>query len=283
MRDAEGSGLIPVSKAPCGSDRGLRAPGPNGVTLAHSAFAHIMHSPPDITGYRRHWAARFGTAPFLPMSRAEMDVLGWDSCDVIVVTGDAYVDHPSFGMAIVGRVLEAQGFRVGHHRPTGLAQRRCLRRARTTESVLRHHGRKHGLHGQPLHVGSPDSKRRRVHAGRARRQQARSLGHRLRAACAGGVPDVPIVVGGIEASLRRDCALRLLVRESPALDSAGRQGGPARLWQWGAPDLRDRPSAGRRRAYRPDSRTCAAPPLRARVRHKVGSKSTPRTSMRPAR
>jgi uncharacterized radical SAM protein YgiQ len=67
----------------------------------------------DITSHRRHWAARFGTAPFLPMSRAEMDALGWDSCDVILVTGDAYVDHPSFGMAIVGRVLEAQGFRVG--------------------------------------------------------------------------------------------------------------------------------------------------------------------------
>jgi uncharacterized radical SAM protein YgiQ len=47
------------------------------------------------------------------MTRAEMEVLGWDRCDVIVVTGDAYVDHPSFGMAIVGRVLEAQGFRVG--------------------------------------------------------------------------------------------------------------------------------------------------------------------------
>ncbi len=72
-----------------------------------------MHSAPDITGYRRHWAARFGSAPFLPMSRAEMELLGWDSCDVIIVTGDAYVDHPSFGMAIIGRVLEAQGFRVG--------------------------------------------------------------------------------------------------------------------------------------------------------------------------
>src|SRR6202167_4273301 len=52
-------------------------------------------------------------APFLPMSRAEMHVLGWEQCDVIVVTGDAYVDHPSFGMAIIGRVLEAQGLRVG--------------------------------------------------------------------------------------------------------------------------------------------------------------------------
>lgn len=47
------------------------------------------------------------------MSREEMDQLGWDSCDIILVTGDAYVDHPSFGMAICGRMLEAQGFRVG--------------------------------------------------------------------------------------------------------------------------------------------------------------------------
>src|ERR1700736_2751851 len=52
-------------------------------------------------------------APFLPVSRAEMDVLGWDHCDIIIVTGDAYVDHPSFGMAIIGRVLEAQGYKVG--------------------------------------------------------------------------------------------------------------------------------------------------------------------------
>jgi uncharacterized radical SAM protein YgiQ len=63
--------------------------------------------------YRPYWAHRFGTAQFLPVSRAEMDELGWDACDIVLVTGDAYVDHPSFGMAIVGRLLEAQGFRVG--------------------------------------------------------------------------------------------------------------------------------------------------------------------------
>src|SRR5664279_2843987 len=63
--------------------------------------------------YRKYWAKRFGLAPFLPMSRAEMEVLGWDSCDIVLVTGDAYIDHPSFGMALVGRLLEAQGFRVG--------------------------------------------------------------------------------------------------------------------------------------------------------------------------
>src|SRR3974390_1896719 len=63
----------------------------------------------DLFGYRKFWASRFGTAPFLPTSRAEMDVLGWDCCDVVVITGDAYVAHPSFGMAIVGRLPRAQG------------------------------------------------------------------------------------------------------------------------------------------------------------------------------
>ena len=72
-----------------------------------------MLAPRSLFSHRPYWAARFGVAPFLPMSRAEMDTLGWDSCDIILVTGDAYVDHPSFGMAIIGRLLEAQGFRVG--------------------------------------------------------------------------------------------------------------------------------------------------------------------------
>ena len=72
-----------------------------------------MHTATPLFARKKHWAHRFGTAPFLPMSRAEMDLLGWDACDVIIVTGDAYIDHPSFGMAIVGRLLEAQGFRVG--------------------------------------------------------------------------------------------------------------------------------------------------------------------------
>ena len=77
------------------------------------ALAPSPASPKPLFAYKKYWAQRFGTAPFLPMSRAEMDVLGWDECDIIIVTGDAYVDHPSFGMAIIGRLLEAQGFRVG--------------------------------------------------------------------------------------------------------------------------------------------------------------------------
>ncbi len=75
-----------------------------------------MRLPPGtklLTAYRKHWAHRFGVSPFLPLSRAEMEARGWDACDVILVTGDAYIDHPSFGMALIGRLLEAQGFRVG--------------------------------------------------------------------------------------------------------------------------------------------------------------------------
>ena len=67
----------------------------------------------DLFSHRPFWAECLGPAPELPMSREEMDALGWDSCDIIIVTGDAYVDHPSFGMAVIGRLLEAQGFRVG--------------------------------------------------------------------------------------------------------------------------------------------------------------------------
>jgi uncharacterized radical SAM protein YgiQ len=66
------------------------------------------------TGNLRPIAVKPGAAaPFLPTSHVEMQALGWEQCDVIIVTGDAYVDHPSFGMAIVGRVLEAHGLRVG--------------------------------------------------------------------------------------------------------------------------------------------------------------------------
>jgi len=72
-----------------------------------------METARNIFPHRKYWAKRFGTAPVLPMSRAEMDQLGWDSCDIVLVTGDAYIDHPSFGMALIGRLLEAQGFRVG--------------------------------------------------------------------------------------------------------------------------------------------------------------------------
>ena len=50
---------------------------------------------------------------FLPMTREEMDARGWNELDILIVNGDAYVDHPAFGGAIIGRFLEARGYRVG--------------------------------------------------------------------------------------------------------------------------------------------------------------------------
>src|ERR1700730_3544746 len=162
-----------------------------------------MQTARDITGYRRYWAERFGTAPFLPMSRAEMDALGWDSCDIIIVTGDAYVDHPSFGMAIAGRVLEAQGFRVG------IIAQPDWHSADAFAAL----GRPNLLFG--ITAGNMDSmvnrytSDRRIRSddaytpgGEGGKRPDRSVivyAQRARAA----FKDVPIVVGGIEASLRR--------------------------------------------------------------------------------
>src|ERR1700742_561573 len=73
----------------------------------------LAHAENPLIPLSRHRAHSGKAAPFLPMSRAEMTALGWDACDIVLVTGDAYIDHPSFGMALIGRLLEAQGFRVG--------------------------------------------------------------------------------------------------------------------------------------------------------------------------
>ncbi|MGC1730920.1 MAG: YgiQ family radical SAM protein, partial [Steroidobacteraceae bacterium] len=157
----------------------------------------------DITGYRRHWAERFGTAPFLPMSRAEMELLGWDSCDVIIVTGDAYVDHPSFGMAIIGRVLEAQGFRVG------MIAQPDWHSAEAFAAL----GRPNLFFG--ITAGNMDSMVNRYTAERrvrsddaytpggvgGKRPDRSVIVYAQRAREA--FKDVPIVIGGIEASLRR--------------------------------------------------------------------------------
>jgi uncharacterized radical SAM protein YgiQ len=157
----------------------------------------------DLFSYRKYWASRFGTAPFLPMSREEMDVLGWDSCDVIVVTGDAYVDHPSFGMAIIGRVLEAQGFRVG------IIAQPDWRSTAAFEAL----GKPNLFFG--ITGGNMDSmvnrytSDRRIRSddaytpgGEGGKRPDRSVivySQRVREA----FNDVPVVVGGIEASLRR--------------------------------------------------------------------------------
>ncbi len=156
-----------------------------------------------LSSYRPYWAKRFGPAPVLPMSRAEMDKLGWDSCDIIIVTGDAYVDHPSFGMAVIGRMLESQGFRVGI-----IAQPDWQ-----SADAFKALGKPNLFWG--VTSGNMDSMINRYTADRkirsddaytpgdigGKRPDRAAIVYSQR--CREAYNDVPIVLGGIEGSLRR--------------------------------------------------------------------------------
>ena len=177
--------------------------------VAEPGAARELAQPPQmpeaiaLDAHRPFWAKRLGVAKFLPTSRAEMDALGWDSCDVIIVSGDAYVDHPSFGMAVIGRMLEHQGFRVGI-----IAQP-----AWQSVDDFRALGRPNLFWG--VTAGNMDSMINRYTADRKLRSDDAytpgGLGGQRpdRAAtvyaqrCRQAFADVPIVLGGIEASLRR--------------------------------------------------------------------------------
>jgi len=153
--------------------------------------------------YPKYWAECYGTAPFLPTTRQEMDALGWDSCDIIIISGDAYVDHPSFGMAVIGRVLEAQGFRVGI-----IAQPDWQ-----SKDAFMELGRPNLFFG--VTAGNMDSMINRYTAEkRMRHDDAYTPGNVggkrpdravmiYSQKCREAYKGIPIVIGGIEASLRR--------------------------------------------------------------------------------
>jgi uncharacterized radical SAM protein YgiQ len=180
------------------SPESSRSPAPSPWTLISPGQV-----PRTLFARRKFWAERFGIAPVLPMSRAEMDQLGWDSCDVILVSGDAYVDHPSFGAALIGRLLEAQGFRVG------MVAQPDWQSAAPFAAL----GRPNVMFG--VTAGNMDSMVNRYTADRRiRSDDAYSPGAAagLRPdrsvivyaqRCREAFPDVPLVIGGIEASLRR--------------------------------------------------------------------------------
>ena len=165
--------------------------------------SHFARDAKPLGSYRKYWASRFGTAPFLPMSRTEMDKLGWDSCDIVLVTGDAYVDHPSFGMAVIGRMLEAQGFRVGI-----IAQPDW-----NSATPFKALGKPNLFWG--VTSGNMDSMINRYTADRkirsddaytpgdigGKRPDRAAIVYSQR--CREAFKDVPIVLGGIEGSLRR--------------------------------------------------------------------------------
>lgn len=159
--------------------------------------------PTQLFSYPRFWAECYGPAPFLPMSRAEMDQLGWDSCDIIIVCGDAYVDHPSFGMAVIGRFLESQGFRVG------IIAQPDWKSADAFKAL----GKPNLFFG--VSGGNMDSMINRYTADKkVRNDDAYTPGGEggkrpdrcvlvYSQRCKEAYTDVPVVLGGIEASLRR--------------------------------------------------------------------------------
>jgi len=171
---------------------------------AHSkTLANASQSPRKLYSYPKYWAECFDTAPYLPMSRDEMDQLGWDSCDIIIVTADAYVDHPSFGMAVIGRLLEAQGFRVGIIAQPAWDSAEPFKElgkpnlffgvtAGNMDSLI-------NRYTADLRMRSDDAYTPNAEAGRRPDRSVIVYSQRCREA----YYDTPIVIGGIEASLRR--------------------------------------------------------------------------------
>ena len=162
-----------------------------------------METAKPLFSYRPYWAKRFGVSPFLPMSRKEMEALGWDSCDVILVTGDAYIDHPSFGMALIGRLLEAQGFRVGiisqpdwkSADPFRILGRPNLYfgvTAGNMDSMVNRYTSDRKIRSDDAYTPNAEPNKRPDRAVTAYAQR-----------CKEAYKDVNVVIGGIEASLRR--------------------------------------------------------------------------------
>ena len=140
---------------------------------------------------------------FLPMTRAEMLARGWDEIDVLIITGDAYVDHPSFGAAMIGRVIESEGLRVGiiaqpdwknieSIQAMGRPRLMVGVTAGNLDSMLSNYTA--ARHKRKDDVYSPGgvTGRRPNHAAVVYSQMARRA-----------FPGVPVVLGGIEASMRR--------------------------------------------------------------------------------
>ena len=177
----------------------------------------------NLFAYPKYWAECYGRAKFLPMSREEMDQLGWDSCDIIIISGDAYVDHPSFGMAVIGRFLESQGFRVGIISQPDWNDPEAFK-----------------ILGQPnlffgITAGNMDSMINRYTADKKIRNDDAYTPHGVAGKrpdrsvivytqkCREAYPEVPTVIGGIEASLRRIAQYDYWsdeIRRSVLIDSA---------------------------------------------------------------
>ena len=141
---------------------------------------------------------------FLPMYREELEARGWSDLDVLLLSGDAYVDHPSFGAAVIGRVLEARGFRVGIvAQPDWRDTRDIARMGRprlfvgitsgVMDSMVNHYTAQKRPRSEDAYTPGAEPRRRP--------DRATTVYARLAREAFG--PAVPVVLGGVEASLRR--------------------------------------------------------------------------------
>ena len=204
---ASGRGKGAPAKARKDGDSGTNSP------------AHRAHGAGKPVAKRQHGTASERRAPrpqatkidpnrpgrelFPPVTRADMDARGWEQCDFVYVNGDAYVDHPSFGAAIIIRILEAHGYRVGlicqpdwkdpaSIQILGEPRLGFLVSAGNMDSMVNHYTvTKHRRHTDAYTPGG-EAGRRPNHAAVVYSNLIRSV-----------YKDAPIIMGGIEASLRR--------------------------------------------------------------------------------
>src|SRR5215204_5020387 len=148
------------------------------------------------------WTEQYA-APLAPTTAAEMRARGWDAVDVVFVTGDAYVDHPSFAMAILARVLEAEGFRVAvlsqpdwrscaPWRQFGRPRLFFAVSAGNMDSLINHYTANRKVRNDDAYSPGGKIGLRPDRATLAYCQRAREA-----------FPGVPVIAGGVEASLRR--------------------------------------------------------------------------------
>ncbi len=168
---------------------------PKGKTAAHAKKPRARKGPEGYTRPPRE--------AFLPVSRADMEARGWGRCDFVFVCGDAYVDHPSFGMSIITRTLEAHGFKVGvicqpdWHDPASISalgepRLAFLVSAGNMDSMVNHYTVAKKRRGKDFYTPGGRMGARPDHA-------CVVYGNLIRRS----YKHVPIVLGGIEASLRR--------------------------------------------------------------------------------
>ena len=165
----------------------------------------MLLPPKNLHSYPKFWPYKKGLvpAPLLPMSRKEMNELEWDCCDIIIITGDAYVDHPSFGMAIIGRLLESQGFRVGiisqpdwhsadDFRQLGRPGLFFAIASGNMDSMVNHYTAEKKPRSDDAYTAGAMAGKRPDRATTVYTQRAKEA-----------YKGIPVIIGGIEASLRR--------------------------------------------------------------------------------